>query len=130
MRPEPLSPQARKPLSGPITCTPRSRSTAIFLRVASASHMFTFMAGATRMGARVASAVVESISSASPHASLARIFAVAGAMQNSSARFASATCSTSQRSGRSKVSVTTGLADMVSKVSGATNCVAFFVMMT
>ena len=108
MRPAPLSPQARKPLLGPTTCTPRCRRVAMFCRVAAASHMPTFMAGATSMGARVARAVVESISSANPQASLARMLAVAGAMANSSARLARAICSTSQVSGRAKVSVTTG----------------------
>ena len=52
--------------------------------------MFTFMAGATRMGARVASAMVDTRSSARPRASLASRFAVAGATIRSSAQSASA----------------------------------------
>ena len=92
--------------------------------------MPVFIAGATSTGALVASTVVESMSSAMPHTIFARIFAVAGAMANTSARLARAMCSTSQVAGRAKVSVTTGWLESVSKVSGWTNSVADLVMMT
>ena len=92
--------------------------------------MPVFMAGASRIGAFVAKTVVDSMSSAMPHAIFAMIFAVAGAMAKTSARFASAICSTSHVSGRANVSVTTGWLLSVSNVSGCTNCAAFFVMMT
>ncbi len=130
MRPAPTSPHARKPLSGPIKRTPRFVSVRRLLCVASAVHMPVFIAGASKIGALVASRVVVSISSATPQASLAMRFAVAGAITKSCAFLASSTCSTSQRSGRAKVSVITGRPLSVSKVSGATNCAAFFVITT
>ena len=130
IRPAPVSPQARYPPSGPTKTTPRSRRTAALCCVAGAVHMPVFMAGARRIGALVARTVVDSMSSAIPQAILAMMLAVAGAMTNRSAAFASAMCSTSQVSGRANVSVTTGWLERVSKVSGATNSVAFLVMMT
>ena len=130
MRPAPRSPHARIPESGPIKRTPRSFSVRRFACVASAVHMPVFMAGASRTGALVASTVVESMSSAIPAAIFAMILAVAGAITKTSARCARATCSTFQVSGVRNVSVTTGLAESVWKVSGATNSVAFRVMIT
>ena len=81
------------------------------------------------MGARVAITVVESISSAMPLAILARIFAVAGAMANTSARWARAICSTSQGVSRRNISVTTGCLESVSRVRGVRNSWAWRVMM-
>ena len=92
--------------------------------------MPVFIAGATITGARVASTVVDSMSSAIPQAILARMFAVAGAMRNRSARLASAMCSTSHVAGRSNVSTATGWPESVSNVSGVTKRQAFFVMTT
>ena len=128
--PAPLSPQARWPVAGATMRTPREASTERLCCVAGFSHMPVFMAGATSTGARVASTVVESMSSAIPQAILARMFAVAGAMRNKSARLASATCSTSHVAGRSNVSHATGWPERVSKVSGATKRPAFFVITT
>ena len=70
--------------------------------------MPVFIAGAIITGARVAMTVVESMSSAMPHAILPMMLAVAGAIRKRSARLASAICSTSQVSGRTNVSVATG----------------------
>ena len=130
MRPAPVSPQAKKPPSGPTKCAPLARSVSTLRRVASAVHMPVFIAGARSRGAFAASRVVESISSARPTASLARMLAVAGATTHRSASLAREMCATSQVSGRAKVSVTTGWLARVSKVSGVTNSVAFFVMTT
>lgn len=85
MRPAPLSPQARCPLSGPTVLTPRASKVRRFCCVASAVHMPVFMAGASKMGAFVASSVVVSMSSAMPQASLAIRLAVAGATSITSA---------------------------------------------
>ena len=57
--------------------------------MAGASHICTFMAGATRTGARVASSVVDMRSSAIPCAILAMMLAVAGATRTRSASWAS-----------------------------------------
>ena len=130
MRPAPLSPQARRPLSGPTVRTPRASKTRRFCCVASAVHMPVFIAGASTMGALVAKSVVVSMSSAMPQASLAIRLAVAGATSITSAFCAREMCLTSQDSVRAKVSTHTGRALRVSKVSGATSLVAFCVMMT
>ena len=53
-RPRPSHPQARYPDPGSTTCTPRARRISRFSRTAGWSNMFTFMAGATTTGARVA----------------------------------------------------------------------------
>ena len=66
MRPAPSQPQASAPASGPTKATPRARSVARFACVAGCSHMFTFIAGATSTGARVASSTVVTRSSARP----------------------------------------------------------------
>ena len=80
------------------------------------SYMFVFMAGATTMGARVAMTVVVSMSSATPAATLPRKLALAGATRNTSARLASAMCSTSHWLGRSNMSTTAGFPVKVSMV--------------
>ena len=59
--------------------------------VAAASYIWTFIAGATAIGAVQASAVVESRSSAMPAAIFAKTFAVQGAMRNRSHSSASDT---------------------------------------
>ena len=130
MRPAPTSPHAKRPPAGPTKCTPLLARVATLASVAAAVHMPVFMAGARRMGALVASTVVVSMSSAMPAAILAITLAVVGAMTKISARCARAMCSTSHFSGRAKVSTTTGLRLMVSKVRGVTNSVAFFVIIT
>ena len=88
--PTPSQPHASSPVSGPITCAPRSRSSARFACVAGWLHMFTFIAGATSSGARVASSRVEARSSARPQAIFASRSALAGATSTSSAQSASA----------------------------------------
>jgi len=90
MRPSPSWPHASGPLSGPTKRTPRSRRMATLARVAACLHMFTFMAGATRTGARVASSTVVTRSSAIPAAILARVLAVAGATTTASPQSAKA----------------------------------------
>ena len=76
----------------------------------------------------MASAVVESRSSAMPFASFPRQLAEAGAMTKASAHFARAMCSRDFRG--SKVSMTAGLPLSVSKVSGGTNLAALAVSTT
>ena len=80
----------------------------MLLRVAGCSHMFTFIAGATRTGARVASSTAETRSSASPQLSFASVLAVAGARITSSAQSASEMWSISPSSEASNRSVRTG----------------------
>ena len=91
--PPPTIPQARYPLPGSITFTPRARSVSTFARVAGCSHIFTFIAGATITGAVVASNIVDKKSSASPCANFASISAVAGATISSFVVCASQICS-------------------------------------
>src|SRR4030043_1023574 len=88
------------------------------------------MAGATIIGAFVASTVQQSMSSAMPAAILAIIFAVAGVITTTSAASAKATCSTLYSEASSNILVTTGLPVMLRKVSGAINSVAASVIMT
>ena len=92
MRPSPPAPEAWRPLAGPATATPSSRRRATLRRVAGWLHISVSIAGATSTGARVPSAVSASRSSASPCASRARVWAVAGAMASRSASAASLTC--------------------------------------
>ena len=76
----PCSPrEASGPSSGSITATPRSRSVARLAWVAASAYMRSFIAGATRRGAVQARKEVVSIESAIPAASLAIVFAEAGA---------------------------------------------------
>ena len=129
-RPRPVSPQASRPLSGSSTVTPKRRSVSRLRCVMGLSYIPVFIAGATSLGQRAASSVVVSISSAIPAAIFAITFAVAGATMNTSAFFASDTCSTLYSKLRSNVSIATRLLTSVSKVSGVTNCAAFPVIMT
>ena len=59
-RPMPSYPQASIPSSGPMNSTPRAFSFATLSWVAACSHIFPFIAGARRIGARVASAMAVS----------------------------------------------------------------------
>ena len=61
--------------------TPRSRSVCRFARVAGCSYMRLFIAGARSTGQVAASAQLLSRLSASPAASLAIVFAEAGAIR-------------------------------------------------
>ena len=88
------------------------------------------MAGATIFLQLHAKNVVVSISSAIPAASLPMTFAVAGATRNTSAFFASATCSTLYSKFLSNVSIRHLFPVSVSKVTGLINSVAFFVIIT
>ena len=90
--------------------------------------MRVFMAGAMSLGQLQASTVVVSISSARPWASLAQIFAVAGAISTRSVRSARAMCSTWCGKFRSKVSTMTRRPVSCSKVRGAINSVAWRVI--
>ena len=95
-----------------------------FACVAGFSHIPVFIAGATRIGARVASATELRRSSASPCAIFARIFAVAGAITTRSALSASPMCSGFQFSGSVNIWFCTGLRLNVRNVSGVTNSFA------
>ena len=86
MRPTPSSPSAVSPSSGPTSATPRERSVSAFARVAGCDHMRGFIAGATSVGPRCASAASVRTLSASPCASFASVFAVQGATSSRSAR--------------------------------------------
>ena len=124
-RPMPLSPEPSAPDSGSMTWTPRSRSVATFAWVAGASHIFECIAGATTTGAREASTVNDTMSSAKPPARRARVFAVAGTMMIRSATRASSTCSARPSPA---ISTATGRDVMPSQVDLPTNsneaCVA------
>ncbi len=91
-----------------------------------------FTAGDTPVntGAVIASIVVVSISSATPSAAFARMFAVAGATSTRSAQSASAICATFQCCTGAHISTVTGLPLISRKVSSVTNSVASFVMTT
>jgi hypothetical protein len=86
--------------------------------------MFTFIAGATSSGARVARATADGRSSASPCASFASECAVPGATRTISAQSASAMWSISPSSDASRSRVRTVSAESVCSTSGATKCVA------
>ncbi len=120
MRPSPCQPQASSPASGPSRRTPRARSRSTFSRVAGWFHMWTFMAGATSTGARVASSRVVTRSSARPCAMRASRWAVAGATTTSSAQSASAMWSISPSSAASKSSLRTERPERVWSTSGET----------
>ena len=84
-RPRPCSPrEARRPSSGSITSTPRSRRVARLAWVAASAYMRSFIAGASRRGAAQARKEVVSIESAMPAASLAIVLAEAGATRKAS----------------------------------------------
>src|SRR4249919_2064091 len=110
-RPGPDSPSASGPSSGPITCTPRSRSVATLAWVAGCNHMRWFIAGATMIGAVVARHSVVTRSSAKPWVSLARVFAVAGATTTWSAQRASSMCPIAASAASSHSEVRTGIPD-------------------
>ncbi len=85
-RPTPSSPsEARRPTPGSTMTAPRSRSVARFARVAGCSYIRLFIAGAITSGQPAASAQLVSRLSAWPPASLAIVFAEAGAIRNTSA---------------------------------------------
>ena len=84
-RPLPLRPEARAPVSGSSTVTPRPRSVATLAATAGCSHMPPSIAGTMSTGARAASRSVVRKSSAIPWAAFARRFAVAGATTTASA---------------------------------------------
>ena len=92
--------------------------------------MLTFIAGARINGLTQASAVAVSASSARPWASLARTFAVQGAMTSASQRSAIEMWSGIHSPTSSKSPVQTGLRERVRKVSGVTNRAAAAVMTT
>jgi hypothetical protein len=98
-RPAPCSPlDASRPLSGSSTVAPRERSSATLACVAGCSHMWLFIAGATSSGHVAASAALVRRLSARPAASLAIVFADAGATTRMSAlrtssRWFSGSCS-------------------------------------
>ena len=90
--PTPCSPrEASAPSSGSITVMPRCRSVARLACVAASRYIRSFIAGATSRGASQARNDVVSIESAIPAASLAMVFADAGAT-----RYASALATTSR----------------------------------
>ena len=90
----------------------------MFARVAGCSHICASIAGATTIGAVVASAVSASMSSASPNASRAIVVALAGAISSASAARASATCSSASADCGSYMSVNTGRCVSARNVSG------------
>ena len=86
------------------------------------------IAGAMRIGARVASAVQVRRSSAIPCASLAMTFAVAGAITRVSAISASETCSIENGLERSNISMATGCPVRARNVAGVTSFEALSVI--
>jgi hypothetical protein len=66
------------PVAGPTTVHPRPRSVVRFATVAGWDHISVCIAGATTSGPSCTSTVVVSRSSASPFASFASVWAVAG----------------------------------------------------
>ena len=85
-RPGPDSGSAMAPTSGPASMMPRARNVAIFACVAGFSHMAGFIAGATMIGARVASSTHVARSSAKPCVIFASKSAEAGATSTRSGR--------------------------------------------
>ena len=129
-RPAPVAPQASNPSAGGMICAPRAQRRAAFSCVTGFSHMAVFIAGAIKRGARAASTVVVSISSAIPAAALAMKFAVAGATSTSSASSASAMCSTWWCVTSAHIVAATGCPVTSRNVRGATKDAAARVMMT
>ncbi len=81
-RPTPCSPlEASRPTPGSTIETPRSRSVRRFARVAGCSYIRSFIAGARTTGQVAARAQLLSRLSANPLASLAIVFADAGAIR-------------------------------------------------
>ena len=108
-RPTPSYPHDNIPSSGPINSTPRSRNIWTLVCVAGCCHILPFIAGATKTGTPGfnASATHPNASSAKPFASLAMVFAVAGATSIKSALSANRMCVTPVSSSSYKL-VTTG----------------------
>jgi hypothetical protein len=92
-RPTPHSPgDPSAPVPGVSTIAPRSRSVARLACVAGCSYIASFIAGARISGRRLARAAAQSRLSAWPAASLASVFAEAGATAKTSAVSASCRC--------------------------------------
>jgi hypothetical protein len=106
------------------------RSRPRFSCVTALEYIPESIAGATITGALVARTVHVSISSAIPAAIFAIVFAVAGATSTTSARSASAICSTLNSEESSHMSVTTGRCVTARKLRGVTNSIAAFVITT
>ncbi len=86
-RPMPYSPcEPSSPSDGGITLTPRAASCSRLAWVTGLEYMRLFIAGATATGHEAASAAVLRRLSACPWASLAIVFALAGAIRYRSAR--------------------------------------------
>jgi len=131
MRPWPTSPLASSPCSAGITSQPISRSCSRLFWVAAWRYMSRSMAGHTSSGQRAESAVAVSIESQKPWASLAIVWAVAGATTKRSAHFPRVTCFVHDPSSFSgKISVSTSFSDRVPSVSGGMNRSASGVMST
>ena len=94
------------------------------------SHMFTFIAGASRSGALLASTTAVKRSLAIPAARRAIASAVAGATISRSASSASWMCPIAASLPRSNSSRDTGAPESVCIVSGVMNCVAASVITT
>ena len=92
--------------------------------------MASFMAGATRTGARVARKRVVRKSSATPPANLPMTLAVAGATQRSEISLASATCRIVRVSGSSKRSTIVRVPARLLKSRGEMSRAALGVMTT
>ncbi len=118
IRPGPESLPVSCPTAGPTIVTPRLRRVAMFATVAGFCHISVCMAGAMTSGAVLARTVLPSRSSARPTASLAIVFAVAGAITMRSADWPIATCRTSATP--SYRSVATGLRLIASRVGRPT----------
>ena len=128
MRPTSSSPQARCPRAGPAKRAPQRERRSTLRWLARQFHMAAFIAGASRMGQRMAMKAVESKSSAMPLANLPSALAVAGATTNNSAHLASEIWAILLRA--ANISRHTGLPLSVSSVNGAMNSQACAVMTT
>ena len=126
----PVSPHARYPVADSTISYPYDSSFFILSCTIGFSIIPVFMAGAMILGHFAGMIVVLSISSAIPPAILPIILADAGATMNTSALFASATCSTLNWKFLSNVSTRHLLPVSVSNVIGLIKFVAFSVMMT
>src|SRR5882672_7346941 len=109
---------------------PRDFNAATLSIVAGCDHIFPFIAGAIKIGARVASAIAASGWLANPCASSAMMLAVAGAIKRRLARSAKSMWPGRQLSFSSKKLVITGFLESVCKVSGEMNSVASCVITT
>jgi len=90
----------------------------MFSRTPGEAYIWLFIAGAIRIGAVVAMAIVESRSSAMPLRTFPMMFAVAGATRSRLALWASEMCPISDSLMRLNRSVWTGFFDRVCSVSG------------